>query len=115
MNRRRMTTKLPHDVYRVRDSAGALLYVGFSVNAFKRIQQHKHEYQPWFPLAATVDIVQYSDAATAQYVEALAISSEAPIWNRQQEPRALRRAHLANLDPLDDFQGIPIAEFWVSA
>jgi hypothetical protein len=111
MNKRRHLYKAPHDVYRVRDAAGALLYVGCSINAFKR---HKNEYSPWFPLAATVDVVQYSDMASAQFVEAQAIEVEAPMWNRQGEPRALRREHLANTDPVDEFTGIPVSEFWVT-
>lgn len=115
MNKRRQLYKSPHDVYRVRDESGALLYVGCSINVFKRIQQHKNEYSPWFPLAATVDVVQYPDMVTAQFMEATAIECEAPMWNRQGEPRALRRAHLARPDPLDEFRGIPIAEFWVNA
>lgn len=114
MNKRRHLYKSPHDVYRVRDTSGALLYVGCSINAFKRIQQHKNECSPWFPLAATVDVIQYPDMVTAQFMEATAIECEAPMWNRQNEPRALRREHLARPEPLDEFRGIPIAEFWVT-
>lgn len=104
---------MKHDVYRIRDKHGVLLYVGCSVNAFKRVTQHKHEYQPWFPLAATVDIEQYPDRTTARYVEAHAIQNEAPRWNRAREAMALvRGAHLVP-EVLDELWGIPISEFWV--
>jgi excinuclease UvrABC nuclease subunit len=109
---RKRLSKLPHDVYRVRDAAGTLLYVGCSVNAFKRVKQHKNEYQRWFPQAATVDIEQYADLVTARYVEAHAIATEAPVWNSAQEESALRRgAHLTPL-VLDRFVGVPVADFW---
>ena len=114
MSRRTRLYDMKHDVYRVRDNHGALLYVGCSVNAFKRIHQHKNEYQPWFPLAATVDIVQYCDRTSARYVEAHAIKNEAPIWNRASESMALTRLDRVNLDVLDEFRGIPVSEFWVT-
>ena len=107
--------KKPHDVYRVRDSAGALLYVGCSINAFKRVKQHKNEYQPWFPLASTVDIVQYQDLRTARYIEAHAIATEAPIWNAAQEAAALRRGAGLEAAEIERFERIPIKDFWVNA
>jgi predicted GIY-YIG superfamily endonuclease len=105
---------MPHDVYRVRDNKGALLYVGCSVNAFKRIQQHKYEYQRWFPLAATVDIDQYCDRTTARYIEAHAIKHEAPIWNTAQEAMALIRGKDLTPEVLDSFVGIPVSAFWAA-
>lgn len=105
---------MKHDVYRIRDGHGALLYVGCSVNAFKRVKQHKNEYQPWFPLAATVDIVQYCDRTTARYVEAHAIEHEAPIWNRASESMALVRGARLSPEVLDEFRGVPVSEFWVA-
>lgn len=116
MNRtRKRLSSLPHDVYRIRDKEGSLLYVGCSVNAFKRLKQHKHEYQPWFPLAATVDIEQYQNLATARFIEAQAIAMEAPIWNTAQEASALRRGADLTPEVLDRFTGIPIADFWVAS
>lgn len=114
MSRRRIS-RMRHDVYRIRDKTGALLYVGCSLNAFKRVQQHKHEYQPWFPLAATVDIEQYQDRMTARYVEAHAIANEYPIWNTAQEAMALTRGIDRDLAPviLERHIDIPVKEFWV--
>lgn len=105
----------PHDVYRVRDAAGNLLYVGCSVNAFKRVQQHKAEYQPWFPAAATVDIEQYSDFRSGRLVEALAIAEENPLWNRAKESMAIVRGRELRPDVLESYAGIPISEFWRAA
>lgn len=113
MSRRTRLFNVKHDVYRVRDSHGALLYVGCSVDAFRRVPQHKYEYQSWFPLAVTVDIDQYCDRKTARYVEALAIEHEAPMWNRARESMALTRGAGLTLEVLDAFRGIPISEFWV--
>lgn len=104
---------MKHDVYRIRDSRGVLLYVGCSVNAFNRVTQHKYEYQPWFPLASTVDIEQYPDRITARYVEAHAIKNEQPRWNRAKESMALIRGSHLTPEVLDELWGIPISEFWV--
>jgi predicted GIY-YIG superfamily endonuclease len=112
---RKRVWSLPHDVYRVRDAAGNLLYVGCSVNAFRRIQQHKAEYQPWFPAAATVDIEQYEDFRSGRLVEALAIEEESPLWNRAKESMALIRGRDLRPVVLEAFEGIPISEFWRAA
>lgn len=113
--RKKRLSKIPHDVYRIRDEAGALLYVGCSVNVFKRIQQHKAEYQPWFPLAATVDIDQYPDLVTARYKEAHAIATEWPIWNTAREASALRRRDQITDTVIDTLTGVPIRDFWSAA
>lgn len=114
MSRRTRLYGLKHDVYRIRDIHGRLLYVGCSVNAFKRVIQHKHEYQPWFPLAATVDVEQYPDRLTARYVEAHAIKNETPIWNHAKESMALMRGSHLTPEVLEEYWGIPISEFWVN-
>jgi len=110
--RRKSLRRSKHDVYRVRETSGALLYVGCSVNAFLRVQQHKAEHQPWFPMAALVDITRYPDRDTARQIEAAAIANEAPAWNKAQEATALRRANGVAVVPLEHYEGIPIAEFW---
>lgn len=99
---------LPHDVYKIRDTAGRLLYVGCAVNAFTRARQHKAENQPWFPAAATVDIAQYPNMKTARSVEALSIRDESPIWNIAKETRAANRATNATHAPLEEFLGVPM-------
>lgn len=112
MSRRVRLYGKPHDVYRVRDDAGNLLYVGCSVNAFRRIRQHKAEYQPWFPHAATVDIDQYEDFTTGRLVEAQAIAEEGPLWNRAPEGMALVRGRNKTPVAIESFAGVPIADFW---
>jgi len=112
---RKRVWSLPHDVYRVMDAAGNLLYVGCSVNAFKRIQQHKAEHQPWFPDAASVDIEQYADFTSGRLVEALVIAEEKPIWNRAQESMALVRGRHLRPAVIESYAGIPMSEFWRAA
>lgn len=114
-HRRRYLKDSPHDVYRIYDASGHLLYVGCSWNAFSRVPQHKCDYQPWWPDAATVDIDTFADFTTARMVEAQAIASESPIGNRAKESMALVRGR--GIDPvtIDAFRGIPIAEFWKEA
>lgn len=80
-----------HDVYRIFDEAGCLLYVGCSINAFARVPQHKHENQPWWGQARRVDIDRYPSKRIARGVEAAAIANEAPMYNRAKEAQALRR------------------------
>lgn len=110
--RRGMKTK-PHDVYRVFDKDRTLLYVGCSSNAFKRIQQHKYEYQAWFPSACTVDIDQYPDRVTARLVEAQSIATESPVWNVRKEAMAIFRGRGITPSPIDQIDEIPIDMFWV--
>ena len=90
---------LPTDVYRVYDEAGALLYVGASINVFKRMNEHK-AYAPWWPHAHTATVHQYPDRATARGVEALAIRDESPRFNVTRELTEERRA-VISAEPID--------------
>lgn len=112
MARRRNLTNKPHDVYRIYDATGALLYVGCSWNAFSRVPQHKHEHRPWFPLAATVDVDTFPDLRTARLVEALAIAEERPAWNVATERMAIVRGRGTEPATIDVFRSIPIQDFW---
>lgn len=114
MARRRYLKKSPHDVYRIYDANSTLLYVGCSWDAFKRVPQHKHEYQRWWHLASTVDIDTFSDFATARLVEAHAIADESPLFNIAKESKALVRGRNIDQVTIDAFRGIHIAEFWGS-
>ena len=102
---------LPHDVYRVRDAAGALLYVGRSRNAYNRIDEHRDERQPWYPLAASVEIRRYANWTTAAYFEALAIKDEQPAWNVTPEAASLRKAPRIRPEPIEPDERFPI-EYW---
>ncbi len=82
--RPRRLRSLPTDVYRIYDSAGTLLYVGASANAFKRIPQHR-SLSAWYGSARTVRIEQYKDWRTARNVEGWIIETESPTGNGQTE------------------------------
>lgn len=75
---------LPTDVYRVYDSRGQLLYVGASVNVFKRFHEHR-AYAPWWYWARTGTVHRYENRRMARHVEALAIRDEMPRFNVTRE------------------------------
>lgn len=75
------------DVYRAYDAEGYLLYVGASVNVFRRLRQHK--YAPWIPRTNEICVEQYANRREAAYVEAVAIRDEMPIYNIQPSRRPL--------------------------
>lgn len=74
----------PCDVYRVYDRDGALLYVGATVNVFKRMREHKR-YARWWPLADEASVTTYEDRTMARHVEAVAIRDERPRFNVTRE------------------------------
>lgn len=94
---------LKTDVYRVYGIHDELLYVGYSVNVFRRLGQHK-PYAVWYPLADTVLVEQYANRAEACYVEAVAIRDEAPLHNVTIERAALYRlTRTTSPTPIDSF------------
>lgn len=106
---RRSYWRTPHDVYRIYDASGALLYVGASINAFARVPQHKAEHQPWWHDAHHFSVVRYADKPTARYFEALAIRDEFPAWNRQRETHALARIAQITPDPIEPTEWFYVA------
>ncbi|MEW1813257.1 GIY-YIG nuclease family protein [Pseudarthrobacter phenanthrenivorans] len=101
MRGRKLLSRCKHDVYRVYDCQGRLLYVGSSVDAFTRLNQHKKEHQPWYPLAHEFEVIRYADGWTARYFEAVAIRDESPIWNVRRETTALVWANRIKPDPVE--------------
>lgn len=67
-------------LYRHFDAAGALLYVGISLNTIQRTQQHKHGAR-WFEQIARIDIEWHDSRPAALTAEAIAIAMEAPQFN----------------------------------
>lgn len=98
---RRHVRKLPCDVYRIFDSQGRLLYVGMSANAFKRIDQHRSDYQPWIPIADHIEVTRYRNRRSAAYMEALIINEESPAWNVRNESKSLAKYEAADLTPIE--------------
>lgn len=79
----------PHYVYRLRDEAGALLYVGCTVDPAARLATHKTD-QPWADLIDRQDVEgPFSrDAALAR--ETAAIATECPRFNVRHNPTSER-------------------------
>lgn len=82
-NQRRIA-EVATDCYRVYDAENNLLYVGASVNVFRRMRQHRDE-SWWYPQATRVIAREYVNRRDARYAEALAIRDERPIANVTQE------------------------------
>jgi predicted GIY-YIG superfamily endonuclease len=101
MRGRKLLSRAQHDLYRVYDADGNLLYVGASVDAFTRLDQHRNEHQPWWPSARTFTVTRYANGWTARYLEAVAIRDEEPIWNVRKEQMAFCYASRAILEPVE--------------
>jgi hypothetical protein len=70
-------------LYRHFDAAGALLYVGISMNTIQRTAQHKHGAK-WFQRIARIDIEWHPTRSAALTAEAIAIAKENPECNQQR-------------------------------
>ncbi|WP_309318867.1 GIY-YIG nuclease family protein [Streptomyces salinarius] len=70
---------LPTAVYRLRDRAGRMLYIGMTNNPEQR--WYFHERRHWWHQVTDRDVQWYPDRATARRMEAAAIKSEAPLHN----------------------------------
>lgn len=67
-------------LYRLRDHAGNLLYVGIAGNPGRRFEQHAGD-KPWWGDVTTVTLEHYTDRATALEAERRTILAERPIHN----------------------------------
>ena len=72
---------MPTCVYRCFDAEGRLLYVGCSINPYKRVAEHRGENHGWVYDLARFTVEVYPDRATAEWVERRAIRTEHPLWN----------------------------------
>jgi hypothetical protein len=82
--RGRTTQPMPGAVYRFFDAAGALLYVGSTVDRDLRWAAHRSK--PWWPEVIGKTIVWYETIEEARKVERQAITSEFPIYNLGDSP-----------------------------
>jgi hypothetical protein len=73
-------------VYRLYDTAGALLYVGSTVNLDQRFQFHRRD-KPWWPDVAGKRLDFYDRYPEAREAERCAILSEDPVHNVSGTPR----------------------------
>lgn len=70
-----------HDLYRHWSVAGDLLYVGRSLNAVRRLSQHRRS--PWYQEIATVTIDKFPSEEAVHEAEVRAIRTERPRYNKQ--------------------------------
>ncbi len=82
---------LPCSLYRHFSADGALLYVGVSLSALRRLGQHADNAH-WFSRIARVEIQHFATRAEALAAERAAILSENPAHNlmRPKEPKMTR-------------------------
>lgn len=93
----RRISHLPHEVYKVHDGFGSLLYVGCTINVFKRLHEHK-QYARWYPEAASIEVKRYENRVGALAEEARCIVEDDPEFNvtrERQKPRHLTTKTLA--------------------
>jgi predicted GIY-YIG superfamily endonuclease len=76
-------------LYRHFDADGALLYVGISLDALRRIQQHGSQ-SAWFPYVQRVEIAWFDSRNEALKAERMAVESENPRHNILLRPRQSR-------------------------
>ena len=80
MNRaQRRIAHQPHDVYRAY-LGGDLIYIGISVNVFKRLSEHK-KYARWYWEADRLEVVRRPNRSAARAEEARVIAESAPRYN----------------------------------
>jgi predicted GIY-YIG superfamily endonuclease len=89
----------PHFVYRCFDAAGQLLYVGCALDVEDRMFHHTHTCNigkvPNGQLQRHMTswtAEEHPDKATARAAERRTIAAEAPLLNRQHNPRRFARA-----------------------
>jgi hypothetical protein len=70
----------PHAVYRIRNAAGELLYIGCSQSICGRLSGHSST-QPWAHAIARIDVEWFDDELLGRRAEAAAILAESPRYN----------------------------------
>lgn len=76
----RRPNKQQCQVYRFYDKRGRLLYIGMSINAVRRMEEHRAT-KAWWLDVADVKVDMYPDRASAERAEREAIQRERPRWN----------------------------------
>jgi len=102
-------TDAPTHLYRHFDAEGNLLYVGISLSAVARLEEHKAQSKEWFNSIAKVTIERFPTRKLALKAELRAINEENPrynvVGNKDLKKRSLRRKLLLAM-PVDMAQQI---------
>lgn len=80
-------------LYRHFDAAGALLYVGISLDTIQRTRQHRQGAH-WYERIARIEIEWFSTRPLAMTAEAIAIAKEVPECNRARPKGAPQPARI---------------------
>jgi hypothetical protein len=67
-------------LYRLYDRQGALLYVGISVSALRRLSEHSQD-KSWWDEVVSITLVRYPDRRSAEAAELWVIANEVPVHN----------------------------------
>lgn len=73
-------TASPHVLYRFYDTAGALLYIGITLNPGERWKRHRDE-KPWWTEVANITLQQHGSREAVLAAERAAIETETPRYN----------------------------------
>lgn len=96
-----------HHVYRIFALDGTLLYIGVTDDVEHRIYMHLQTTtnRDWVIIWAWYgrhDSVEYPDRLTARAAERRLIEDEAPLLNRQHNPKRWRKNFRKSYEPLGD-------------
>lgn len=78
-----------HQLYRIHDRHGRLLYVGISNDLARRLGQHAHA-KPWWDQIENIQVTHYPNRASVAAAEILAIATEHPLHNVVHRPKTTR-------------------------
>lgn len=73
----------PTCLYRLYNSAGALLYVGITSDIGRRWKEHRPEHHDWWPQVAERRVVWYLERAHAWHAERESVRVERPLHNHE--------------------------------
>lgn len=81
--------RAPHDLYRLFDASGNLLYIGIAADVADRFRHHARE-KEWWSEVASHTLERHVNRRVALAVESAAIAREQPRYNVQYGPQSSR-------------------------
>lgn len=94
----------PHALYRFRDAAGQLLYIGITVDIAGRFPRHAAE-KPWWRDVTRIDVEALPGRAEALEAERAAIQAERPVHNVRHNGDRPATASMPPRPPVEAFVG----------